>query len=113
MQLMSDKYEKFDDFNFPRLFQSVDESSAESASMADGQMISLGPYGFKGLSISQGKLNQVKEKSLLCLGAVFIGELFILFGYLIMVICVAMNFARLQERRYYEVDDGDETIALR
>ncbi|KAL3316116.1 hypothetical protein Ciccas_005239 [Cichlidogyrus casuarinus] len=57
--------------------------------------------------------DKLKEKLILCLASATIGTLLMLFGYLLIIICVAMNYARLQESRYYDIDNYEESAALR
>lgn len=50
---------------------------------------------------------------LICVCVATGGILLMIIGYLQILLCMAMNYARLQERRYYEPSDaGEEGVAL-
>nr|CAH8830012.1 unnamed protein product [Trichobilharzia regenti] len=50
---------------------------------------------------------------LVCVILAVAGLFLLLFGYIQIIICTAMNYARMQEARYYETSDaGEEGVAL-
>jgi len=82
-------------------------------------MIDLSYYGFyddKGFPLMMpSRILDVKIRNVLAFACVgLFGALLTMFGFLLMTCCVAINYARLMEMRYYDPsDNGDETIRLR
>ncbi|KAF5404685.1 hypothetical protein PHET_01777 [Paragonimus heterotremus] len=74
-----------------------------------------GLYDSKGMPIRLNRKDfetSIRDVFICCCIAVA-GIFLLLLGYIQITICTAMNFARLQERRYYEASDaGEEGVAL-
>ncbi|KAA3676518.1 uncharacterized protein DEA37_0002630 [Paragonimus westermani] len=74
-----------------------------------------GLYDSKGMPICLNRTEfetSIRDVFICCCIAVA-GIFLLLLGYIQITICTAMNFARLQERRYYEASDaGEEGVAL-
>ncbi|KAF8562242.1 hypothetical protein P879_10209 [Paragonimus westermani] len=74
-----------------------------------------GLYDSKGMPICLNRKEfetSIRDVFICCCIAVA-GIFLLLLGYIQITICTAMNFARLQERRYYEASDaGEEGVAL-
>ncbi|VDK70512.1 unnamed protein product [Dibothriocephalus latus] len=74
-----------------------------------------GLYDDKGypLTITSMNLNLRIRNTMIFSSLSFVGNLFVLFGYLLMLVCVAMNCSKLQEARYYDPSEsGDDVIRL-
>ncbi|CAH8490573.1 unnamed protein product [Heterobilharzia americana] len=74
-----------------------------------------GLYDQNGLPIHIARANFTERihDILVCVVIAIAGIFLLLFGYIQIVICTAMNYARMQEARYYETSDaGEEGVAL-
>ncbi|KAL7060342.1 hypothetical protein AAHC03_09686 [Spirometra sp. Aus1] len=74
-----------------------------------------GLYDNKGypLTITSMNLNFRIRNTLIFSSMAFVGSLFVLSGYLLMLVRVAMNSSKLREARYYDPSEtGDEVIRL-
>lgn len=97
-------------------------SASESISMffkCSADSIDLSYYGLydaQGLPIYAARNNLVgrTQNILICVSIALAGVFLLILGYLQIVICTAMNFARMQEARYYEASSevGEEGLAL-
>ncbi|CAH8448993.1 unnamed protein product [Schistosoma turkestanicum] len=74
-----------------------------------------GLYDANGLPIHIPRANfpeRIRD-ILVCVILAIAGVFLLLFGYIQIIICTAMNYARMQEARYYETSDiGEEGMAL-
>ncbi|CAH8452451.1 hypothetical protein MS3_00008644 [Schistosoma haematobium] len=74
-----------------------------------------GLYDTNGLPIHIARANFSERiyDILVCVILAIAGIFLLLFGYIQIIICTAMNYARMQEARYYETSDvGEEGVAL-
>ncbi|KAH8852927.1 hypothetical protein EWB00_004622 [Schistosoma japonicum] len=74
-----------------------------------------GLYDPNGLPIHIARANFTERiyDIFVCVILAVAGIFLILFGYIQIIICTAMNYARMQEARYYETSDiGEEGVAL-
>ncbi|THD27676.1 hypothetical protein D915_001529 [Fasciola hepatica] len=97
-------------------------SASESVSVffkCSADFIDLSYYGLydaQGLPIyvARNNLETRTENILVCVCIAISGIFLLILGYLQILICTAMNYARLQESRYYEASSevGEEGVAL-